>query len=102
LEAITVATKLRVRAPEAAPTGPEAMTAALIAWRAADRQLAELPAGSPEGNVLRAQIEALRLLYKELSGQFAARAKPEPRPMPRAGAKPAGRAKPRPRSAQAG
>jgi hypothetical protein len=101
LEAITVATKLRVRAPKEEPTGPEAMTAALIAWRSADRQLASLPAGSPEGNILRAQIEALRLLYKELSGQFAARAKPEPRPTPDARAKP-GRTRRRPGLARPG
>ncbi len=97
-----MATKLHVRAPDPVPTGPEAMTAALIAWRTADRQLASLPASSPEGNALRAQIEALRLLYKELSGQFAARATPDPRPKPDARAKPVARAKPRPRSARAG
>jgi hypothetical protein len=95
-----VATKLRVRAPDPVPTGPEAVTAALIAWRAADRQLASIPAGSPEGNALRAQIEALRLLYKELSGQFAARAKPEPRPTPDTRPKPVVRAKPHPGSAR--
>jgi hypothetical protein len=97
-----VATKLRVRAPDPAPTGPEAMTAALMAWRMADRQLATLPASSPEGNALRAQIEALRLLYKELSGQFAARATPGPRPTPDARATPVVRSKPRPRSARPG
>jgi hypothetical protein len=97
-----VATKLRLRAPDPVPTGPEAMTAALIAWRAADRQLASIPAGSPEGNALRAQIEALRLLYKELSGQFAARATSDPRPKVDARPKAVVRAKPRPRSARAG
>ena len=96
-----MATKLQVRAPDPVSTGPEAMTAALIAWRAADRQLASIPAGSPEGNALRAQIEALRLLYKELSGQFAARAKPEPRPTPDARVKP-GRTRRRPGLARPG
>jgi hypothetical protein len=74
-----VATELDVRAPEQAPTRPTSWTEALIAWRAAERQLASIPASSPEGNALRAEIEALRLLYKELSGQFAAQATPVPR-----------------------
>jgi hypothetical protein len=74
-----VATQLDVRAPEEAPTRPTTWTEALIAWRAAERQLASIPASSPEGNALRAEIEALRMLYKELSGQFAAQATPVPR-----------------------
>ena len=79
MEAMTVATELEERAPEPAPTRPETMTDALVAWRAAERQLATIPASSLEGNALRAQIEALRLLYKELSGQFEAQATPSPR-----------------------
>jgi hypothetical protein len=74
-----VATELDVRAPEQAPARPTSWTEALTAWRAAERQLASIPASSPEGNALRAEIEALRLLYKELSGQFAAQATPVPR-----------------------
>ena len=71
-----MATELEERAPEPASTRPETSMGALIAWQAAERQLATIPASSPEGNALRAEIEALRLLYKELSGQFAAQMTP--------------------------
>ena len=77
-----MATKLDVLALEEAPARPTSWTEALIAWRAAERELASIPASSPEGNALRAEIEALRLLYKELSGQFAAQATPVPRATP--------------------
>ena len=89
-----MATELDVRAPEQAPTRPTSWTEALIAWRAAERQLASIPASSPEGNALRAEIEALRLLYKELSGQFAAQATPVPRATPVAQPKLVGPGKP--------
>jgi len=79
---MTVATKLDVLALDEAPPRPTSWTEALIAWRAAERELASIPASSPEGNALRAEIEALRLLYKELSGQFAAQATPVPRATP--------------------
>jgi hypothetical protein len=77
-----VATELEERAPDPASTRPETMTGALIAWQAAERQLASIPASSPEGNALRAEIEALRLLYKQLSGQFAAQTTPMARATP--------------------
>jgi hypothetical protein len=81
---MTVATELEEFAPNQAPARPETMTGALIAWQAAERQLASIPASSPEGNALRAEIEALRLLYKQLSGQFAAQTTPLARATPAA------------------
>ena len=79
-----MATELEERAPDPASPRPETMTGALIAWQAAERQLASIPASSPEGNALRAEIEAMRMLYKELSGQFAAQTTPIARATPAA------------------